>query len=193
MKRTILLIHAAGLSLALTGGALAQSHSHDAKKSHGAMSAPSGDGGAVEEMHHGATAGSHMDKASGHAHGVGHMANVEVSAGLDTATTKLSEHQHYRVSIAPETPPVTINALHNWVLEIMTPDGKPEQKAEVTIGGGMPAHGHGLPTAPRVTEYLGDGKYLIEGVRFNMAGWWQVTVAIEGDHADTASFNIVTK
>ena len=57
----------------------------------------------------------------------------------------------------------------------------------------MPAHGHGLPTAPRVTEILGDGRYLVNAARFNMAGWWQVTFAIEGHHADTASFNIVTK
>jgi hypothetical protein len=170
MKPTTPFIYAAVLSVALTGGALAQSHSHNADKSHGAMSTTASD--AMKKMDHGAGAGSHSE--------------------LDTATSKLSEQQHYRVSIAPETPPVTINALHNWVLEVMTPDGKPVQNAEVSIDGGMPAHGHGLPTAPRVTEYLGDGRYLVEGVRFNMAGWWQVTFTIAGHHADRASFNIVT-
>jgi len=193
MKRATPFIYAAALSVALTGSALAQSHGHDAKKGHDAMSATTGDGGAMKKMDHDASAGSHMDKTPGHAHSEGKMASVEVPADLDTATSKLSEHQHYRVSVAPQTPPVAINALHNWVLEIMTPDGKSVQKAEVSVDGGMPAHGHGLPTAPRVTEYLGDGKYLVEGVRFNMAGWWQVKFAIEGHHADTASFNIVTR
>jgi hypothetical protein len=155
-------IYAAALSVALTGGALAQSHSHQAQKSDDTMSATTGEGGAMKKIDHSAGAGSHSSKTSGHSHGAGHTASVEVPAELDTATSKLSEQQHYRVSIAPETPPVTINALHNWVLEV------------------------------RVTEYLGDGRYLVEGVRFNMAGWWQVTFTIAGHHADRASFNIVT-
>ena len=36
----------------------------------------------------------------------------------------------------------------------------------------MPEHGHGFPTVPEVTEYLGDGKYLVEGLKFSMPGWW---------------------
>ena len=38
----------------------------------------------------------------------------------------------------------------------------------------MPQHGHGLPTRPRVTRSLGEGIYEIEGVRFNMGGWWGI-------------------
>ena len=34
----------------------------------------------------------------------------------------------------------------------------------------MPEHNHGFPTAPRVTENLGEGDYLLEGMRFNMGG-----------------------
>ena len=41
-------------------------------------------------------------------------------------------------------------------------------------------------------RYLGDGTYLLEGVRFNMAGWWEVTLAIESGHQqDTVTFNLV--
>ena len=63
--------------------------------------------------------------------------------------------------------------------------------ATLTIDGGMPQHGHGLPTRPRVTESLGDGAYVIEGVRFNMGGWWEfkVTIAVDGD-PDTVTFNL---
>src|SRR5262245_47603862 len=45
--------------------------------------------------------------------------------------------------------------------------------AQISIEGGMPQHGHGLPTRPLVTRCLGDGIYEIEGVRFNMGGWWE--------------------
>src|SRR5690349_25127828 len=42
-------------------------------------------------------------------------------------------------------------------------DGRAIDGAEISIDGGMPQHGHGLPTRPRVTRNLGDGIYEIEG------------------------------
>ena len=63
--------------------------------------------------------------------------------------------------------------------------------AALRIDGGMPQHGHGLPTRPRVTRNLGDGAYEIEGVRFNMGGWWEFKVVIETPAgADTITFNL---
>ena len=34
-------------------------------------------------------------------------------------------------------------------------NGAPVEDARITVDGGMPQHGHGLPTQPRVTRYLG--------------------------------------
>jgi hypothetical protein len=63
--------------------------------------------------------------------------------------------------------------------------------AAITIDGGMPQHGHGLPTRPRVTTSLGDGVYVIEGVRFNMGGWWEFKVAIQSAAGtDLVTFNL---
>jgi hypothetical protein len=63
--------------------------------------------------------------------------------------------------------------------------------AQISIDGGMPQHGHGLPTRPRVTRNLGDGMYEIEGVRFNMGGWWEFKLTIAGARgADTVTFNL---
>ena len=63
--------------------------------------------------------------------------------------------------------------------------------AQITIDGGMPQHGHGLPTRPRVTKTLGGGVYVIEGVRFNMGGWWEFKLAIAGNAgSDTVTFNL---
>ena len=63
--------------------------------------------------------------------------------------------------------------------------------AAIRIDGGMPQHGHGLPTRPRVTRNLGNGAYEVEGVRFNMGGWWEFKVVIEtATGSDTITFNL---
>jgi YtkA-like protein len=70
-------------------------------------------------------------------------------------------------------------------------DGRAVDEAQISIDGGMPEHGHGLPTRPRVTKSLGGGAYEIEGVRFNMGGWWEFKLAITGSRgADTVTFNL---
>lgn len=70
-------------------------------------------------------------------------------------------------------------------------EGRPIDEAQISVDGGMPQHGHGLPTRPRVTRNLGDGMYEIEGVRFNMGGWWEFKLAIAGSRgADTVTFNL---
>ena len=51
--------------------------------------------------------------------------------------------------------------------------------AAIAIAGGMPGHGHGLPTQPQVTEELGGGRYRIEGVKLNMVGAWVIEVFVQ--------------
>ena len=71
--------------------------------------------------------------------------------------------------------------------------GKPVDGAGITVDGGMPQHGHGLPTRPRVSRNLGGGAYEIEGVRFNMGGWWEFKLAISspvGDDFVTFNFDL---
>ena len=70
-------------------------------------------------------------------------------------------------------------------------EGRAIDEAQILVDGGMPQHGHGLPTRPRVTRNLGDGIYQIEGVRFNMGGWWEFKVTIATDRGeDTVTFNL---
>ena len=69
--------------------------------------------------------------------------------------------------------------------------GQPVTDAGITVDGGMPEHGHGLPTRPRVTKYLGNGSYEISGVRFNMGGWWELKLTITTPAGtDTVTFNL---
>ena len=51
----------------------------------------------------------------------------------------------------------------------------------IQVSGDMPEHRHGMPTQPQVTQNLGGGDYLVEGMRFQMGGWWAVTFAIDAD------------
>jgi hypothetical protein len=118
--------------------------------------------------------------------------NSEVPADLDTATSKLSDNELYQVSILSNVDPPVLNEIHDWTLHVQTPAGEPVEGAEVTIDGGMPQHNHGFPTSPQVTQDLGGGDYLVEGVRFNMAGWWEMKFDIQKDgQADTVTFNVV--
>ena len=70
-------------------------------------------------------------------------------------------------------------------------EGNAVDGAVITIDGGMPQHGHGLPTRPRVTKSAAGGVYVIDGVRFNMGGWWEFRLAIDGRAgADQVTFNL---
>lgn len=112
-------------------------------------------------------------------------------ADLDLSLSRTTENGLYHSSLEPAISPVTVGAIHNWTVEVKTPDGAPVDDATISIEGGMPQHGHGLPTSPRVTEALGEGRYLIEGMKFNMPGWWTLTLHIDGSSgADEATFNL---
>jgi hypothetical protein len=110
---------------------------------------------------------------------------------LDLAREKASAKGIYTVAIAPEVEPVQQGPLHAWVLTLKTADGKPVEGAEIGVDGGMPQHGHGLPTSPAVAGYLGEGRYKIDGMRFNMSGWWELKFAIKAPPGeDSVVFNI---
>lgn len=114
------------------------------------------------------------------------------AAKLDLATEKMTTLGHFKVSIANQTTPVRINHMHDWLLTVKGHGGNSISEAKISVDGGMPAHGHGLPTAPRVTKELGDSKYLVEGVRFNMGGHWELTFHItSAQKSDKVTFNLL--
>ncbi len=70
-------------------------------------------------------------------------------------------------------------------------NGQPVAEAAITIGGGMPQHGHGFPTRPRITRNFGNGQYELGGLRFNMGGWWELKLTITTNAGtDTVTFNL---
>ena len=81
--------------------------------------------------------------------------------------------------------------MQSVIVKVTDKDGVPVDGAKLTIDGGMPQHGHGLPTRPRMTRAVTPGAYEIEGVRFNMGGWWEFKVTIATERGeDTVTFNL---
>jgi hypothetical protein len=114
------------------------------------------------------------------------------TAPANTETTRASADSGLVVSYTSELTPIVINKIHNWIVHLETADGTNVAGAQIVAIGGMPIHDHGLPTLPRMTRELGDGDYLLEGMKFHMNGWWQVTVSIDvNDNRDSVIFDLV--
>ena len=97
----------------------------------------------------------------------------------------------YRVAIAPEGGAIPLRTMHAWVVEVATVAGEPFSPTRLAFDGGMPQHGHGLPSAPRVTRSVGAGQFLVEGVKFHMGGDWTLRVEVVGPSgADVAVFHV---
>lgn len=87
--------------------------------------------------------------------------------------TRESKAGEFSVTLDSADSAPSINEFHDWVLSIThKASGEKISQARIAVGGGMPMHGHGLPTQPQVTGYLGDGRYQVEGINFNMLGQW---------------------
>ena len=112
----------------------------------------------------------------------------------DYATKRVSANGLYRLTIRPHGDSIPMSRIHSWVLHVETASGVSVDSASICIDGGMPEHGHGLPTRPRMTENLKNGDYLIDGIKFSMRGWWVVkfTVATPAG-ADSVRFNLSLK
>lgn len=110
----------------------------------------------------------------------------EIRAESADSRVMISQAGLYHVSWKTMLHPIAINQIHSWVLHVETGDGQPLTNADITVEGGMPAHDHGLPTLPRMTQSFGNGEYLIEGMRFHMNGYWEISITITaGNDRDT--------
>ena len=110
---------------------------------------------------------------------------------LDYSRTRSSASGLYRATIRPQSDSIPQGRLHSWTLHLETAAGVPVDSATVAVDGGMPQHGHGLPTKPRVTRTLGKGDHLVEGMKFNMGGWWVVKFRVRSAAgSDSLVFNL---
>jgi hypothetical protein len=103
---------------------------------------------------------------------------------------RASASRQFTATLQPDQP-LRPRRMQTVRVAITDAAGAPVDNATIQIDGGMPQHGHGLPTRPRVTRALGNGLYEIQGVRFNMGGWWEFTLAIHAPAgSDIVTFNL---
>ena len=94
---------------------------------------------------------------------------------------------------------VPLNKIHQWRLMVTDLSGNPAENIQFTIEGHMPGHVHGLPTAPRITREVEPGIYIVDGMKFQMKGWWVMKFILQPDddknsnlkQADFFTFNLV--
>ena len=122
---------------------------------------------------------------------MGCMMFAHAPADLDYSRTRTSEAGLYRATIRPQGDSIPKGKLHRWVLHLETANGAPVDGCDIAVDGGMPQHGHGLPTKPRVTRALGNGDHLVDGMKFNMGGWWVVKFRVaSAAGSDSVVFNL---
>ncbi len=113
-------------------------------------------------------------------------ASLVVCALLFTpAVVALAADNKIIVTYSTPSGPPDINRIHSWLLHVETADGVPVEGARIIVDGGMPKHDHGLPTRPRVIEELGDGNYKLDGMRFHMRGYWEISVTVATEEGET--------
>lgn len=119
----------------------------------------------------------------------GHVEQVRAApAELDTVQ---SQEGTFRVQFLPDALPLPLNVMHAWTLQLQTANGEPLVGAELTLVGGMPAHNHGLPSAPQVQAMAEPGRYRVEGLRFHMQGEWVLVLTVKHDgREDRASLPV---
>ncbi|QYM78359.1 FixH family protein [Horticoccus luteus] len=103
---------------------------------------------------------------------------------------RVSEHGLYTVALEPAE---ALRARRLQKISVLVRDaaGQAISGATLSVDGGMPQHGHGLPTQPRAIPASAHGTYAIEGLRFNMGGWWVLALTIDGPlGADRVIFHL---
>jgi hypothetical protein len=102
---------------------------------------------------------------------------------------RASTRQLYTATLQPREP-LRLFRLQSVPVRITDARGNAIDNAVIAIDGGMPEHGHGLPTQPRVGA-RGNGLYEIEGLRFSMTGWWELKLSIDAPAGnDRITFNV---
>jgi hypothetical protein len=111
---------------------------------------------------------------------------------LDLSLTRPTAEKRFLVALQPPAKPAALGQLHSWKIKLTTPAGRPITDARFAVDGGMPQHGHGLPTRPQVVPAQEPGTYLLEGMKFSMTGWWEIKLAIQSSEGtDKVIFNTV--
>ncbi|MFN3786626.1 MAG: FixH family protein [Thiothrix sp.] len=76
----------------------------------------------------------------------------------------------------------TVGAFQECSLHLYSQQALPSD-LQVAIDGGMPAHGHGLPTTPQAIAAATAGEFRIEGLKYSMPGEWVLGFLLQAPNA----------
>lgn len=93
------------------------------------------------------------------------------SATIQWQASQVSENGLYRAQMDCDTMPET-GPFQNCTVSFTDAEGSTITPETLLIDGGMPLHGHGLPTSPVLTPLNKAGTYRIDGLKYNMSGAW---------------------
>lgn len=93
------------------------------------------------------------------------------SAPIQWQVDQVSVNNLYKAHLDCETLP-TAGPFQHCTVNFKDIQGNAIHPDNVMVDGGMPLHGHGLPTSPVLTELDKTGTYRIDGLKYNMSGAW---------------------
>ncbi len=95
--------------------------------------------------------------------------------GLDIKTEQMTKGETYKLSYVPKTSDkkVPLNDLFELEVTVLDKDGNPAKDKGLMVNSCMPDHNHCMFVKPEV-EKLGDGKFLVKGLKFHMQGHWEI-------------------
>ncbi len=113
------------------------------------------------------------------------------SCGPTETRSRPTETGAFLVFWTPVPAPIPTNELFDLDVEWMLPDGLPPDPAgTILFEARMPAHGHGMQTAP-VVEVTGPGRATVRGLKFHMQGLWELRFTVQDPLVqDVAIFNV---
>ncbi|HEV2515688.1 MAG TPA: FixH family protein [Devosia sp.] len=118
----------------------------------------------------------------------GIMMLLPVPANLDLSTTRVSERGTFTATVV--TGPVVVGEPMSWAFKLKASDGSVIDPSTLSLDGGMPQHGHGLPRAPSQASATNNGTFVFSGIEFSMRGWWVINIhRTTASGADQAVFN----
>ena len=107
------------------------------------------------------------------------------AAGGTSVTVNVTSKQKLFTAIVTHPDPLPVEQLHVWTVRLFDRKRHAVARARIKITGDMPAHGHGLPTAP-IAVARGRGVYQLQGMMFQMPGLWYVQLRVRaGNRLDT--------
>jgi cytochrome c peroxidase len=123
------------------------------------------------------------------------LAGATVSANSRNLQTSahqtVSQKGLFKISLTSITNAAPFNKLHHWHIQLTTRRGRVISNATIDVTGKTLDHDHNLPTSPKVSKEIERGHYLLEGVKFDRQGAWQLKLNINTPAGrDVAVFKI---